>query len=83
MPNLILFKEETLYCSQECADKDRQNCRTNQEDYKAISTIVEYARINWEWTEEDGQGAMYGELCPVCETNYQDALDPKGVLERY
>lgn len=82
MSHLILVDESILFCSKVCFEGYYRTNSSNPPT-KEVTSIREYARLNWEWTEEDGQGSLYGELCPVCECDYQDALDPCGVLERY
>ncbi len=81
MTSLILVDDHALYCSMECAREGTFQPLTGR--FKTFNSIQTYAKANWEWTEEDGQGSLYGELCPICETNYQDALDPEGKQERY
>ena len=81
MASLILVEDHALYCSRKCASEGTHQPLTGR--FKTINSIRAYAKANWEWTEEDGQGSLYGELCPICEIDYQDALDPEGKEERY
>lgn len=74
---LILVEKVGLYCSLKCAKEGRRT-KLLRHHVTKIYNIKEYTHINWGWTEERGMGSLYGELCPACKTDYQDALDPEG-----
>ena len=57
--------KDMIYCSDLCAKHD------GAKDYEPLDED-EYEELNW---PEEGEGARYGQMCPVCESPYEDAYD--------